>query len=170
MGFCFFFPPGNQSHSGSTADGNLHRRDSARRRTSAHLPPKTNHLVISGGDGYEDFRLTNSSETVGRDDSTNHLLLWRVWDSWLWFDQSEAQTLLKGKVSHKLVSFCFPQQDSSLDGLFVLRSVLCLFVHYYDCQIRTGLVLASVTFVPSVVFRTDPMGRMKLWQMDVCLN
>uniref|UniRef100_A0A8D3B9V6 Rho guanine nucleotide exchange factor (GEF) 17 n=1 Tax=Scophthalmus maximus TaxID=52904 RepID=A0A8D3B9V6_SCOMX len=47
-------------------------------RASAHIPPKTNHLVISGGDGYEDFRLTNSSETVGRDDSTNHLLLWRV--------------------------------------------------------------------------------------------
>lgn len=59
-------------------DGNLQRRDSARRRASAHIPPKTNHLVISGGDGYEDFRLTNSSETVGRDDSTNHLLLWRV--------------------------------------------------------------------------------------------
>lgn len=37
-------------------------------------------LVISGGDGYEDFRLSSggSSETVGRDDSTNHLLLWRV--------------------------------------------------------------------------------------------
>ncbi|XP_019116530.2 rho guanine nucleotide exchange factor 17 isoform X2 [Larimichthys crocea] len=69
---------GNQSQSGSTVDGNLQRRDSARRRASAHIPPKTNHLVISGGDGYEDFRLTNSSETVGRDDSTNHLLLWRV--------------------------------------------------------------------------------------------
>ncbi|KAG8002074.1 Rho guanine nucleotide exchange factor 17, partial [Nibea albiflora] len=68
----------NQSQSGSTVDGNLQRRDSARRRASAHIPPKTNHLVISGGDGYEDFRLTNSSETVGRDDSTNHLLLWRV--------------------------------------------------------------------------------------------
>uniref|UniRef100_A0A3B4AD28 ARHGH n=1 Tax=Periophthalmus magnuspinnatus TaxID=409849 RepID=A0A3B4AD28_9GOBI len=54
------------------------RRDSARRRASGHLIPKNNHLVISGGDGYEDFRLTNSSETVGRDDSTNHLLLWRV--------------------------------------------------------------------------------------------
>lgn len=69
---------GNQSQSSSTADGNLQRRDSARRRASAHIPIKTNHLVISGGDGYEDFRLTNSSETVGRDDSTNHLLLWRV--------------------------------------------------------------------------------------------
>uniref|UniRef100_A0AAZ3PDZ2 DH domain-containing protein n=1 Tax=Oncorhynchus tshawytscha TaxID=74940 RepID=A0AAZ3PDZ2_ONCTS len=56
-----------------------HRRDSSHRRASALLPVKTNQLVISGGDGYEDFRLTNSSsETVGRDDSTNHLLLWRV--------------------------------------------------------------------------------------------
>ncbi|AWO99116.1 putative rho guanine nucleotide exchange factor 17 [Scophthalmus maximus] len=82
-GFDMDFPPpttdstGTQSQSGSTVDGNLQRRDSARRRASAHIPPKTNHLVISGGDGYEDFRLTNSSETVGRDDSTNHLLLWR---------------------------------------------------------------------------------------------
>uniref|UniRef100_A0A4W3JM75 Rho guanine nucleotide exchange factor 17 n=1 Tax=Callorhinchus milii TaxID=7868 RepID=A0A4W3JM75_CALMI len=56
----------------------LQKRDSTRRRSSAIIPLKTNILVISGGDGYEDFRLTNSSETVGRDDSTNHLLLWRV--------------------------------------------------------------------------------------------
>ncbi|XP_033833580.1 rho guanine nucleotide exchange factor 17-like [Periophthalmus magnuspinnatus] len=62
----------------SVVDSPLQRRDSARRRASGHLIPKNNHLVISGGDGYEDFRLTNSSETVGRDDSTNHLLLWRV--------------------------------------------------------------------------------------------
>ncbi|KAM9800877.1 rho guanine nucleotide exchange factor 17 [Neosynchiropus ocellatus] len=71
-------PAGNQSQSSGAVDGHLQRRDSARSRASAHLPPKTNHLVISGGDGYEDFRLTSSSETVGRDDSTNHLLLWRV--------------------------------------------------------------------------------------------
>ncbi|KAA8594207.1 hypothetical protein FQN60_005041 [Etheostoma spectabile] len=83
-GFDMNFPPmatdstGNQSQSGSTVDGNLQRRDSLRRRASALIPSKTNHLVISGGDGYEDFRLTNSSETVGRDDSTNHLLLWKV--------------------------------------------------------------------------------------------
>ncbi|KAM7399391.1 hypothetical protein PAMP_018664 [Pampus punctatissimus] len=83
-GFDMNFPPptsdstGNQCQSSSTVEGSLQRRDSARRRASAHLPPKNNHLVISGGDGYEDFRLTNSSETVGRDDSTNHLLLWRV--------------------------------------------------------------------------------------------
>ncbi|XP_054462758.1 LOW QUALITY PROTEIN: rho guanine nucleotide exchange factor 17-like [Anoplopoma fimbria] len=83
-GFDMNFPPstadstGNQSQSSSTVDGNLQRRDSARRRASALIPSKTNNLVISGGDGYEDFRLTNSSETVGRDDSTNHLLLWKV--------------------------------------------------------------------------------------------
>ncbi|XP_029026434.1 rho guanine nucleotide exchange factor 17-like [Betta splendens] len=82
-GFDMNIPPltdatGNQPQSCSAVDRSLQRRDSARRRASAHIPSKTNHLVISGGDGYEDFRLTNSSETVGRDDSTNHLLLWRV--------------------------------------------------------------------------------------------
>lgn len=35
-------------------------------------------LVVSGGDGYEDFRYNQQSEAVGRDDSTNHLLIWRV--------------------------------------------------------------------------------------------
>ncbi|XP_055549403.1 uncharacterized protein LOC129732498 [Wyeomyia smithii] len=38
-------------------------------------------LVISGGDGYEDFRGTGNntmSEIAGREDSTNHLLLWQV--------------------------------------------------------------------------------------------
>ncbi|KAF4523303.1 hypothetical protein B566_EDAN009426, partial [Ephemera danica] len=35
-------------------------------------------LVISGGDGYEDFRSSSLSEIAGREDSTNHLLLWRV--------------------------------------------------------------------------------------------
>ncbi|XP_054830464.1 rho guanine nucleotide exchange factor 17 [Eublepharis macularius] len=58
---------------GTEKSNTLEKRDSTR-----HRPPKSKMLVISGGDGYEDFRLTNSSETVGRDDSTNHLLLWRV--------------------------------------------------------------------------------------------
>ncbi|GLV39352.1 uncharacterized protein CBL_13229 [Carabus blaptoides fortunei] len=35
-------------------------------------------LVISGGDGYEDFRSSNMSDVAGREDSTNHLLLWHV--------------------------------------------------------------------------------------------
>uniref|UniRef100_A0A3B5LYL0 ARHGH n=1 Tax=Xiphophorus couchianus TaxID=32473 RepID=A0A3B5LYL0_9TELE len=76
-GFDMNFPPTTTDSTG-TFLFYLQRRDSAHRRTSTHIPVKTNHLVISGGDGYEDFRLTNSSETIGRDDSTNHLLLWRV--------------------------------------------------------------------------------------------
>lgn len=35
-------------------------------------------LVISGGDGYEDFRNSNLSEVAGREDSINHLLLWSI--------------------------------------------------------------------------------------------
>ncbi|KAF2365474.1 Dbl (DH) domain [Trinorchestia longiramus] len=38
----------------------------------------TKLLVISGGDGYEDFRNANVSELAGRDDSTNHLLMWHI--------------------------------------------------------------------------------------------
>ncbi|XP_040195988.1 rho guanine nucleotide exchange factor 17 isoform X1 [Rana temporaria] len=70
-GFDVYFPvPGEQAGNEQACDAE--KRDSSRHRTKSKL------LVISGGDGYEDFRLTNSSETVGRDDSTNHLLLWRV--------------------------------------------------------------------------------------------
>lgn len=39
-------------------------------------------LIISGGDGFEDFRSTGTnplSDIAGREDSTNHLLLWQVW-------------------------------------------------------------------------------------------
>ncbi|XP_063982833.1 rho guanine nucleotide exchange factor 17 isoform X3 [Diachasmimorpha longicaudata] len=40
----------------------------------------TKLLVISGGDGYEDFRGPQASAELqaGREDSTNHLLLWKV--------------------------------------------------------------------------------------------
>ncbi|KAG8431849.1 hypothetical protein GDO86_019724 [Hymenochirus boettgeri] len=63
---------------GSEPMSEADRRDPGRLWPSTVTPTKSKILVISGGDGYEDFRLTNSSETVGRDDSTNHLLLWRV--------------------------------------------------------------------------------------------
>ncbi|XP_032075583.1 rho guanine nucleotide exchange factor 17 [Thamnophis elegans] len=70
-GFNVLFPlPGEP---GTEKPSESDKRDSTRLRSS-----KSKILVVSGGDGYEDFRLTNSSETVGRDDSTNHLLLWRV--------------------------------------------------------------------------------------------
>ncbi|CAI5773546.1 rho guanine nucleotide exchange factor 17 [Podarcis lilfordi] len=70
-GFDILFPLPRDP--GTEKSNDLEKRDSTR-----HRPPKSKMLIISGGDGYEDFRLTNSSETVGRDDSTNHLLLWRV--------------------------------------------------------------------------------------------
>ncbi|KAM4795072.1 rho guanine nucleotide exchange factor 17 [Rhinophrynus dorsalis] len=75
-GFDVNFPlPADQANE-QTSD--LEKRDSSRPRPSPITQSKSKILIISGGDGYEDFRLTNSSETVGRDDSTNHLLLWRV--------------------------------------------------------------------------------------------
>ena len=44
----------------------------------ANLPfPSENVFVISGGDGYEDFKST-ANESAGREDSTNHLLIWKV--------------------------------------------------------------------------------------------
>lgn len=38
-------------------------------------------LIISGGDGFEDFGTSGTStasEIAGREDSTNHLLLWQI--------------------------------------------------------------------------------------------
>ncbi|KAK7096810.1 rho guanine nucleotide exchange factor 17-like [Littorina saxatilis] len=53
----------------------IHRRSSMAATTATMA---TRMLVISGGDGYEDFRNNSSNEAAGRDDSTNHLLLWQV--------------------------------------------------------------------------------------------
>lgn len=50
--------------------------------TKNGLTPNNNQfLIISGGDGYEDFRTTGSNSTsdvAGREDSTNHLLLFQM--------------------------------------------------------------------------------------------
>ena len=48
--------------------------------TSSCGPGRGRLLVISGGDGYEDFRGPQASAELqaGREDSTNHLLLWKV--------------------------------------------------------------------------------------------
>lgn len=54
----------------------LHRRSSM---AATMATMATRMLVISGGDGYEDFRNNTTNEAAGRDDSTNHLLLWQVW-------------------------------------------------------------------------------------------
>uniref|UniRef100_S4RY97 Rho guanine nucleotide exchange factor 17 n=1 Tax=Petromyzon marinus TaxID=7757 RepID=S4RY97_PETMA len=71
-------PPAPPHHQQQQQQHTWARQGSARRRAQAAAPPRTRTLVISGGDGYEDFRLSGSNESAGRDDSTNHLLLWRV--------------------------------------------------------------------------------------------
>ncbi|XP_077984576.1 rho guanine nucleotide exchange factor 17-like [Glandiceps talaboti] len=53
-------------------------REAIVRRCSVSATMMPNMLVISGGDGYEDFCSSSSNEAAGRDDSTNHLLLWKV--------------------------------------------------------------------------------------------
>ncbi|XP_065165662.1 rho guanine nucleotide exchange factor 17 isoform X2 [Atheta coriaria] len=60
-------PTSSQRHS-------AHKTKSER----AHAHNHAKLLVISGGDGYEDFRNSNLSEVAGREDSTNHLLLWNI--------------------------------------------------------------------------------------------
>ena len=73
----------NQSRRGSNhRDRGSGIRDALlSRRASGSVPTltmATKMLVISGGDGYENFHTTVPSENIGRDDSTNHLLLWQV--------------------------------------------------------------------------------------------
>lgn len=75
-GFDVLFPLPRET--GAEKPSEAEKRDPSRPRAPALALSKPKMLVISGGDGYEDFRLTSSSETVGRDDSTNHLLLWRA--------------------------------------------------------------------------------------------
>ncbi|KAK4872091.1 hypothetical protein RN001_016215 [Aquatica leii] len=55
---------------------NIHQRYSYKGKPEQRTNSKL--LVISGGDGYEDFRSSNISEVAGREDSTNHLLLWNI--------------------------------------------------------------------------------------------
>ncbi|KAF5303219.1 hypothetical protein FQR65_LT08299 [Abscondita terminalis] len=55
---------------------NIHQRYSYKGKPEQRNNSKL--LVISGGDGYEDFRCSNISEVAGREDSTNHLLLWNI--------------------------------------------------------------------------------------------
>lgn len=62
---------------------NAHHRYSMKSKPELQSSSNTNVklLVISGGDGYEDFRTSSVSEVAGREDSTNHLLLWHVWSA-----------------------------------------------------------------------------------------
>nr|CAB3222858.1 rho guanine nucleotide exchange factor 17-like [Phallusia mammillata] len=59
-----------------------YRRPSLPKRRSSSASStnqvRTSTLVISGGDGYEDFRMNSASEAAGNGDSTNHMLVWKV--------------------------------------------------------------------------------------------
>ena len=58
---------------------NAEESPSEKEPSSLNAPaPAREILIISGGDGYEDFQMNSSNESAGRDDSTNHLLIWRV--------------------------------------------------------------------------------------------
>lgn len=71
-------PP--QSGEGLVVRPSSHHRYSMKSKPELQSSSNTNVklLVISGGDGYEDFRTSSVSEVAGREDSTNHLLLWHV--------------------------------------------------------------------------------------------
>lgn len=82
-----FQPPGHVSlHSNPVqvkAHHNVKGQGSRRSSlTSSHALMGSKVLIVSGGDGFEDFSSTSPgvtyNETAGRDDSTNHLLLWSV--------------------------------------------------------------------------------------------
>uniref|UniRef100_H2Y6B1 DH domain-containing protein n=1 Tax=Ciona savignyi TaxID=51511 RepID=H2Y6B1_CIOSA len=60
---------------GSRRSSSSKRRSSS---TSTSSQTRANTIIISGGDGYEDFRMSSGSEAAGREDSTNHLLLWKT--------------------------------------------------------------------------------------------
>nr|XP_014098224.1 uncharacterized protein LOC106623286 isoform X3 [Bactrocera oleae] len=78
---------GSGSSTGSTGRDNENAVSSNEYRSHSstkHMKPKSESstiLVISGGDGYEDFRNSGAnslSEIAGREDSTNHLLIWQI--------------------------------------------------------------------------------------------
>jgi len=73
-------PSPNRGDNDDDLPENLSFKDMPRRSSVAATTATmaTRMLVISGGDGYEDFRNNTSNESAGRDDSTNHLLLWHV--------------------------------------------------------------------------------------------
>lgn len=70
----------DKEHS-SLSRGSSRRASANKRRSSssnALNQPKTVSIIISGGDGYEDFRMNSDSESAGREDSINYLLVWRA--------------------------------------------------------------------------------------------
>lgn len=74
----------NNNNSTDTVDSTTHKKKNSSNKTQATTSKSSEHsglLIISGGDGFEDFRSSGTnplSDIAGREDSTNHLLLWQV--------------------------------------------------------------------------------------------
>lgn len=69
---------GSQKKKSSNSDSSSSNKSQS---TSTKPSDQSNLLIISGGDGFEDFRTSGTSplsDIAGREDSTNHLLLWQV--------------------------------------------------------------------------------------------
>lgn len=66
---------------GSSSSSSSSKSQSSSSSSSTKSSEQNNLLIISGGDGFEDFRTSGTSilsDIAGREDSTNHLLLWQV--------------------------------------------------------------------------------------------
>lgn len=77
----------NNNNAADTVDATSQKKknyNSSTNKTQASTSKSSDHsglLIISGGDGFEDFRSSGTnplSDIAGREDSTNHLLLWQV--------------------------------------------------------------------------------------------
>lgn len=74
----------NNNNAADAVDTTPQKKKNASNKTQASTSKPTEHsglLIISGGDGFEDFRSSGTSQLsdiAGREDSTNHLLLWQV--------------------------------------------------------------------------------------------
>ena len=68
-----------RKHSEQAAPPPIKGLNLEQRRQSVPAALQSAMMVISGGDGYEDFSASTPNEAAGKEDSTNHLLLWQVW-------------------------------------------------------------------------------------------
>lgn len=72
----------NNNPTSDTVDSPSHKKKNTSNKSQASTSKSSEHsglLIISGGDGFEDFRNSGAaSDGAGREDSTNHLLLWQV--------------------------------------------------------------------------------------------
>lgn len=78
------FSQSTNNHSTDTVDSTSHKKKNASNKSQSSTSKSSEHsglLIVSGGDGFEDFRSSGTnplSDIAGREDSTNHLLFWRV--------------------------------------------------------------------------------------------